>query len=103
MADQPIAPIHPPEFPAPNFPTVFCDGVQSLANSATVVKLFLSRFDPDMWGGGDSRMQPIAQVVMPMEAFIVTAAFFDQRIKLWLEQGLIRQDYVDQVRRTAGL
>jgi hypothetical protein len=34
------------EFPNPEIPTIFADGIMNLANSYHVVKFYLFRFDP---------------------------------------------------------
>jgi hypothetical protein len=54
------------DFPGPQFPTVFADGVTSLVNSPTVVKFFLARIEPSFAGDGKSQTQAFAQVVMPI-------------------------------------
>ena len=54
------------EFPPFYFPTIFVDGVMSMANSTAVVKYYLGRNDPSFQATGISQLQPIAQVVMPM-------------------------------------
>jgi hypothetical protein len=79
------------DFPSPQFPTVFADGVMSVANSLTIVKFFLYRFEPSFSGSGQSQTQPFAQVVMPMDAFAATFSFFEAAVQKYIEQGLISQ------------
>jgi hypothetical protein len=91
---------HPaPEYPVPTFPTAFADTVTSLANSPATVKFFLARFEPDLHGGGTTKVQPFAQVVMPMDGFLAAFCFFENRIKLFIESGHITQAKLDEYRR----
>jgi hypothetical protein len=99
MADQAPAARSAPEFPSSTFPNAFADTVTSLANSATTVKFFLARFEPDFHGGGTSKPQPFAQIVMPMEGFAAAFCFFENRIKTFVEQGFISQARLDEFRR----
>jgi hypothetical protein len=89
-------------FPGHGFPTVFADGVMSMAHSPTMVKFFLHRFDPDFASSGESQVQPIAQVVMPMEGFVATYAFFERSVKAFIERGVVSQERVDEF-RNAGV
>lgn len=99
MTDNvPTGPVAP-EFPAPNFPNAFADSVTSLANSATTVKFFLARYEPDFHGGGTSRMQPFAQVVMPMDGFAAAFCFFEARLKTFLKLGYVTQARLDEFRK----
>lgn len=102
MADEGTAPIAAPapEYPGVAFPTVFADGVSSMANSPAIVKFYLNRFDPDFHSGGSSKPQPFAQVIMPMLGFAASFCFFESRIKVFLEQGYITQEQLDQFRKT---
>jgi hypothetical protein len=86
-------------FPASNFPVTFADGVLSIANSATTVKFYLFRFDPEFAGGGQSQSQPTVQVVMPIEGFASAFVFFETAIKRYISQGLLTEARVDEFRR----
>jgi hypothetical protein len=99
MVDQEPAARIAPEFPTSNFPNAFADTITSLANSPTTVKFFLARFEPDFHGGGTSKMQPFAQIVMPMDGFLAAFCFFEDRIKTFLEAGHITQARLDEFRR----
>jgi hypothetical protein len=87
------------KYPPASFPTVFADGVLSVANSPTVVKFFLSRTEPSFTGDGTSINQAFAQVVMPMDAFAGTFAFFEVAIKKYIAEGLITEARLDELRR----
>ena len=87
------------KFPPASFPTVFADGVMSLANSPAVVKFFLSRTEPSFIGDGTSTTQAFAQVIMPMDAFAGTFAFFEAAIKKYLAEGLITEARLDELRQ----
>jgi hypothetical protein len=86
------------EFPPPNFPTVFADGVLSLVNSRTTVKYFLARFEPSFIGDGRSQMQAFAQVVMPMDGFAMMFVFFEAQIRVLVENGYITEEHLNELR-----
>lgn len=86
------------DFPPPHFPTVFADGVMSIANSPSVVKFYLFRYEPSFSGSGQSHNQSFAQVVMPMDAFASTFALFERAVTQYIEQGLITKERLDQLR-----
>jgi hypothetical protein len=86
------------DFPAPQFPTVFADGVMSIANSPSVVKFYLFRYDPSFSGSGQSRNQSFAQVIMPMDAFAATFALFERAVTKYIEQDLITKERLDTFR-----
>jgi hypothetical protein len=86
------------DFPSSQFPTAFADGVMSIANSASVVKFYLFRFEPSFSGSGQSQTQPFAQVVMPIDGFAATFSFFEAAMKKYLQQGLITQSRLDELR-----
>jgi hypothetical protein len=98
-----MAEITPPpagiNYPQANFPTVFADGVMSLANSPTVVKFFLSRTEPNFAGDGTSINQAFAQVVMSMDGFAGTFAFFETAIKRFIAEGYITDVRLDELRQ----
>ena len=87
------------DFPSPQFPTVFADGVMSIANSPSVVKFYLFRFEPSFSGSGQSETRPFAQVVMPIDGFAATFSFFEAAMQKYMEQGLITQSRLDEIRK----
>ena len=102
MSDESETPSPSAEFPPPNFPTVYADGVMNVAHGSQVVKFYLSRFDPSFnVSNSASQNTPIAQVIMPLYSFIDTAVFFEQALNAMVAEGLITQEYVDALRGTA--
>ena len=87
------------DFPPSQFPTVFADGVMSIANSASVVKFYLYRFEPSFSGSGQSRNQAFAQVVMPMDGFAAAFALFERAVSQYVAQGLLPKERLDGFRR----
>lgn len=90
-----------PQFPAPTLPAVFIDGVASLLYNQQVVKFYLSRLDPSLTGQGAPKMTEVAQVVMPLSGFVMTAIFFEDMLGRMVEAGLVQQKDVDQLREQA--
>lgn len=90
----------PADFPGPQFPTVFADGVVSLINSPTVVKFFLGRIEPSFAGDGRSQSQAFAQVIMPIDGFAMMFAFFEVQLKLMIQGGLITEERLAELRKT---
>jgi hypothetical protein len=86
------------EFPSPNFPTVFADGVQSLINSPAVVKFFLARFEPTFVGDGRSQLQAFAQVIMPMDGFAMMFVFFEAQLRGLVQRGFITEKRLTELR-----
>jgi hypothetical protein len=86
----------PEEFPASTFPTVFSDGVISFVPTVPIVKFYLGRIDPNMFGRGGAVMNPFAQVIMPTLAFVDTAAFLQQQVRRMVREKMITQEQVDQ-------
>jgi hypothetical protein len=101
----PPANVEPQEvgFPPSTFPTVFADGVISLINSAHVVKFFLGRTEPEFSGGtSKGKVQAFEQVIMPIDGFASTYAFFEGATARLVRDGLISQEAVDNMRRAVG-
>lgn len=86
------------DFPGPQFPTAFADGVLSLVYSPAVVKFFLARIEPSFAGDGKSQMQAFAQVVMPIDGFASMFAFFEAQLKLMVKGGLITEARLAELR-----
>ena len=86
------------DFPAPQFPNMFADGVMSLAYSPTVVKFFLSRFEPSFAGDGRSQMQAFAQVAMPLDGFASMVAFFEAQLRVLVRAGHITEARLAELR-----
>jgi hypothetical protein len=104
MADQTETQNLPSEYPPPTFPTVYADGVLNISNTATIVKFYLSRFDPSFTAAGPQRSQAFAQVIMPMDGFMATFTFFEAAINRYLSQGTITEERLNEMRRVnAGI
>jgi hypothetical protein len=110
MADAP-PPTTPPgataavirdDFPPWNFPTVFADGVSSISQSSGNVKFYLARIEPNLHGTGTSQVTPFAQVVMSATSFAHTVVFFEQQLKIMIEQRVISEEFMTKLRAGAG-
>ncbi len=105
--DDPKSNAQPPTkvggYPHPAFPAVFADGVLSIANSSTVVKFYFARTEPSFAGDGTSIQQAFAQVIMPMDAFVATFAFFEVAINRYMHDGLITADTLEAQRKLAAV
>lgn len=86
-------------FPAPTIPTIFCDGILNLAPIAQAMRFYLFRSDPDQVGKPKFKNQILAQIIMPVPAFIHTALFFERGLQQFIEQGTISPDMVDQIKQ----
>lgn len=95
------APTLQAEFPPPHFPTVYADGVSSLANSAAVVKFYFSRTEPNILGTGGSKIQPFAQVIMPIDGFAAMFVFFERAIAHLQDQKLLTTEQLQEMRKVA--
>jgi hypothetical protein len=87
-------------FPPLTLPTIFCDGIANLAPSGHVIKFYLFRSDPDQTGKPKYKNQILAQVIMPITAFIHSGLFFEKGLKQFVEQGTISQELVDNIKRS---
>ena len=67
-----------PEYPSPSSLTIFADSVSNAAYGPQIVKFFLTRSDPSInVTNSPFKIQAFAQVVMPLEGFLGTSAFFE--------------------------
>jgi hypothetical protein len=85
-------------FPPPNFPTVFADGVTSIANSPSIIKFFLARLEPSFVGDGRSQLQAFAQVIMPMDGFASMFVFFEAQLRVLVQSGVITEQRLAELR-----
>jgi hypothetical protein len=86
------------EFPNQSIPLIFADGVISQAYSPGIVKFYLGRNDPEIRGGSTANIVNVAQVVMPIAGFVATFVFFEQRLQMMIEGGLLNQADIDTAR-----
>src|SRR5262245_46697378 len=68
-------------FPPATLPTVFADGVVNVAPSASVIRFYLYRADPEQTGKGEYQNQAVVQIVMPVLGFVQMATFFEKAVK----------------------
>src|ERR1700687_5122036 len=103
MVDAPVT--HPAAagYPSPTFPAVFVDGVLNTSHSGSTVKFYLFRYEPSFQGDNSYQTQPCAQVIMPMEAFVAAAAFFELQAQQLVQKNLILQSRVDEIRALVGV
>ena len=85
-------------FPPPHFPTVFADGVLSMANSPSVVKFYLARIEPSLTGDGRTQLQAFAQVIMPIDGFANMFVFFEAQLRLLVKSGIITEQRLAELR-----
>jgi hypothetical protein len=85
------------EFPPGTFATAFADGVSAYVRGPGVVKFFLYRVDPNMFGRGGSVSNPFAQIVMPNEAFVRMVTLFNRAVKAMIKSGEITQERIDDM------
>ena len=87
------------EFPPFFFPTIFSDGIGSIANSHQFVKFYLVRNDPSFGGVGSSHLQPTAQIIMPMDAFLGAFVFLETSIRGLIKQGFVNEGRLEEIRK----
>ena len=92
------APSPPSAFPAQGVPTIFADGVLNLQHSPQVVKFYLFALEASTSSSAEQRFSPVAQVVMPVSAFINTVAFFDSIAERLVKDGMVTQAELDRTR-----
>ena len=85
-------------YPAPGLPTIFADGVLNFQPSPQVVKFYLFAFEASTNAVSEQRFNPVAQVVMPMSAFVNTVAFFGSIAERLVKDGVVSQAELDQTR-----
>lgn len=82
----------------PEIPVIFADTAASHSYGPGIAKFYLMRFDSDPWGRPESKMTPVAQVIMPAEGFLGLFTFFEQRLKTMVAQGILTQAQVEASR-----
>jgi hypothetical protein len=85
------------EFPSSTMATVFADGVSGYAPGPGIIKFYLYRIDPNMFGRKGFKANPFAQVVMPSHGFAQTAAFFMHAVKNMIAAGALSQAQFDEM------
>ena len=86
------------EYPPAALPTVYADGVLNLVNNPNTVKFYLYRLDANLSGGHASKVQPFAQVVMPLNGFLDTVIFFDRMLDKLVAEGVVPEKLIEEMR-----
>jgi hypothetical protein len=83
-----------------NIPVLFADGAMSQAFGPGISKFYLYRsdFDPNL--SLPNKNTPIVQIVMHAEGFARMIHFFQHRLRIMVDAGVISQQVVDQINRT---
>lgn len=80
------------------FPTVFADGVASVAPSNEVIKFYLSRLEPHFFAKEPVKNQPVAQVIMPISGFVNTAVFFQRVLESLKASGVVSDSQIEDAK-----
>lgn len=97
MVDEPKGYIQE-GFPGPNFPVVYADSVSSIASGDGMVKFYLVRNEPNFLGNNTSHLNTFSQIVMPISGWIAAAVFFEQQLRVFIENGTVQGDAVEALR-----
>jgi hypothetical protein len=98
MVDAPKAEI-PSVRIVQDVPVVFADAIGSQSFGFGVVKMYLTRFDPDPGLVGPSKEVTVCQVVMPLENFVRTVAFLEFRLNQMVQLGAVNSTIVEEARK----
>jgi hypothetical protein len=82
----------------PDIPAIFTDGAISQNWGPGISKFFLGRLDADPNALKEATSTPVAQIIMPAEGFVQMVAFFEHRVEMMVEQGVVSQGSVDKAR-----
>ena len=83
-----------PEYPDRTVPTIFSDGVQAIANSPHIVKFYLAQQNPSINAVGTSDLATIAQIAMPLDAFVSSIVFLQQGLERMVETGFVSAEMI---------
>jgi hypothetical protein len=87
------------EYPTPETPTIFADGIKNLANTSQMAKFYLFRFDPSFTGSDRAKVRPCAQIVMSIDALTNAFAFLENAVKQLQVQGVISEQALETARK----
>jgi hypothetical protein len=87
-----------PKFPGTHVPVIFADRVSSASWSATVIKFYFARSNPTADGTTGVAEDVAAQVVMPLESFAATAAFFDATVRVLIDEKKLAAEQFESLR-----
>ena len=88
------------DYPPADLPTIFADGALNLSHSPTMVKFYLFRTDPHLEGKPTYQNQVIAQIVMPIGAFVQMQTFFDLAIQKLIDLNYVTKEQVETTRNS---
>ena len=90
----------PPEGPLPTtVPTIYCDGIANLANTAEITKMYLYRADPIPSDTNRGQAQIAAQVIMPIASMVNMFVFLERSLNRLAEQGFLGKDQIENERQ----
>ena len=98
VTEDTLQPGLPEGFPDGTFPNIYADGVWSISWGNGVVKFYLHRSEPSFSGMGSAKQVPVAQIVMPIAAFSLVAAFFQAQLGAMLGENVISNELVAEHR-----
>lgn len=78
-----------------NTPFIFADVIANVAHSPHVVKFYLLRTDPNVSSTSEYRNNFVAQIGMPLPAFVNAFALFEHSIKNLVDTGVVTQQAID--------
>lgn len=90
-------------FPPPNMPSLYMDGIANVSPQGGVIKCYVVRVDAEFGGGSESRSQVVAQLVMPIHAFVQTTLFFQKALENLMAQGQIDSALVEVLRENIAV
>jgi hypothetical protein len=86
---------HATGIPPADVHTVYADGIANIAPGDHVIRFYLFRTDPDISGAPSYQNRAVTQVIMPLDSFIVTAAFMNKSLDTLVEQGIISRERLE--------
>lgn len=88
--------------PPASIPTVFADGVANLAPTSEIMKFYLYRSDPDILAKPEYQNQVVAQIIMPLSAFVEVALFFERALQSLVSRGLVSNEMLASIKEEAA-
>jgi hypothetical protein len=83
---------------APETPIYYVDGALSQTYTPGITKFYLYRVDGDPHAKGQGTIVPAVQIVMPAMQFAHMVTFFEHRLSVMIEKGIVPQEFVDAAR-----
>jgi hypothetical protein len=85
-------------FPPANLPTLYADGIASIAPGLHVVKFYFARVASETSGTNQYANQVVCQVIMPIDGFVASIVFLDHVLKNMVENKAIDGTIVENAR-----